>query len=67
MLRYKFSKTLYESNEREIKVVGTTNIIMYKCLICGHTEEWDDTWDDIKKEEVKKTTETHYNNHLVPN
>jgi hypothetical protein len=66
MLRYKFSKPLYETNEGEIKVLGTTDIIMYKCLICGHTKEWNDTWDDTKKAEVKEETETHYNNHLVP-
>jgi len=65
MLRYKFLKKIYESNGTEIKVLGTTDIIMYKCLICGHTEEWDDNWDNIKKEEVKMETENHYNNHLV--
>jgi hypothetical protein len=65
MLRYKFARPIYKSTDGKIEQIGTTDIIMYKCLICGHTKDWDDNWDDVKKTEVKEETEKHHNDHLV--
>ena len=36
-------------------------VIKYKCLICGYTHDWDDSWTDEKKAEV----DAHYNEHII--
>lgn len=43
-----------------------SDIIMYSCPICRYVKEWDDTWDDAKKEQVKLEAEAHYNYHIIP-
>ena len=40
-------------------------VILYSCPICRYIHEWNDEWDDIKKEEVKVEVETHYNYHII--
>jgi hypothetical protein len=42
-----------------------SDIIMYSCPICRYVKEWDDTWDDAKKEQVKLEAEAHYNYHII--
>ena len=40
-------------------------VILYSCPICRYIHEWNDEWDEIKKEEVKVEVETHYNYHII--
>ena len=38
--------------------------IQYKCLICGETREYDNTWSAAKKAEVQAEVNAHYNEHF---
>jgi len=71
MKRYKFSITNYKPVDIENPIESGFEsekkiVIMYKCLICGYTQDWDDTWDETKKAEVKATVNDHHNEHIIP-
>jgi ribosomal protein L44E len=67
MQRYRFLKTIYQTTkEGKIEEVGKKTIIKYKCLICGYEHEWDNAYDDEKKEEVQSEVDKHYNEHIIP-
>ena len=63
MQRYNFSINKTTHTESEIKT-EKKNVVMYKCLICGYTHDWDDTWTDEKKAEVQAETDAHHNYHI---
>ena len=67
MQRYKFPQIIYKPNNNgKIEKVGETTIINYKCLICGvFVREWDDTWDDVKKAQVKAEADEHHISHMI--
>lgn len=67
MKKYKFSTTtIYKTNEEGIiEDMGKKNVVMYKCLICGYMHEWENTWTDEKKAEVKLEVDTHHNDHII--
>jgi hypothetical protein len=64
MNRYRFTIEKWETptSSTSTKIV----VINYKCLICGTTFDWDDTWDAEKKEEVKIEVDKHHDKHIVP-
>jgi len=68
MQRYKFPQIIYKTDDNgKIEKIGETSIINYKCLICrDFVKEWDDTWDDVKKAEIKAEADAHHNGHIVP-
>ena len=67
MLRYKFCNDLYELTNEGHKIVEKKTIIMYKCLICHNfLREWDDTWNEEKKLEIKSEVNKHHNEHIIP-
>ena len=68
MKKYKFTNTIYRTNEDGlIEFVKNKNVIVYKCLICNaFTKEWDETFDDVKKAEVKAEVDKHHNDHIIP-
>jgi hypothetical protein len=73
MKKYNFPINVYEGTDNltiptgEQKYLGQRNIIMYKCLICNcFTQEWDDTWPDEKKAQVKAEVDAHHNYHIIP-
>ena len=68
MQRYKFLQIIYKPDDNgKIEKIGETTIINYKCLICrDFVKEWDDTWDDVKKAEIKAEADAHHNGHIVP-
>ena len=67
MQRYKFPQNIYKPNDNgKIEKIGEITIINYKCLICGDfVREWDDTWDDIKKAQVKAEADEHHISHMI--
>ena len=71
MKKYKFSTIVYRpldiNNPIERGYISEKkNQIMYKCIICGYTKEWDNTWTDEKKSEVKSEVDAHHNDHNIP-
>jgi hypothetical protein len=65
MLKYRFPNDVYELTSEGHKIVEKKTIILYKCLICQNfSREWDDTWTDEKKAEVKLEVDAHHNDHL---
>jgi hypothetical protein len=65
MEKYCFTEDIYNlSDPRNIKYLGKKKVIRYKCLICGYTHEYDDTWTDEKKAEVQLEVDTHHNDHI---
>ena len=69
MQKYNFPTEIYEltTNWADRKILGKKNVIMYKCLICNcFSKEWDETWSDEKKAEVKAVVDAHHNEHIVP-
>jgi len=48
------------------KHIGQKKVIKYKCLICGYEHDWDESWSDEKKAEVKVLVDAHHNEHIVP-
>jgi hypothetical protein len=71
MKKYKFSTTVYRPVDINKPIENgyiseIKNEIMYKCLICGYTHDWDDTWSDEKKAEVKSEVDIHHNEHNIP-
>jgi hypothetical protein len=47
------------------KYIGQKKVIKYKCLICGYEHDWDETWSDEKKVDVKAEVDAHHNEHIV--
>jgi hypothetical protein len=69
MKKYNFPVINYQETNicNERKCLGQKNVIMYKCLICNcFTQEWDDTWPDEKKAQVKAEVDAHHNYHIIP-
>jgi hypothetical protein len=64
MERYRFKQNFYKI-ENGAELVKTEESIKYKCLICGNTFDWDETWDEVKKSEVKEEVETHHKYHII--
>ena len=50
--------------KRKILSITAKNVIKYKCLICGYEHDYDDTWSDEKKEQIKTEVDTHHNEHI---
>ena len=48
------------------KYIGRKKVIKYKCLICGYEHDYDETWTDEKKAEVKAEVDAHHNDHIIP-
>ena len=65
MLRYKFCNDLYELTNEGHKLIEKRNMILYKCLICGYTHDFDETWSDTKKAEVQAEVDQHHNEHFI--
>ena len=66
MLKYRFPNDVYELTSEGHKLVEKKTIILYKCLICQNfSREWNDTWTDEKKAEVKVEVDTHHNDHII--
>jgi hypothetical protein len=69
MEKYYFFVNVFESEPtipRVNKYIGQKKVIKYKCLICGYEHDWDETWSDEKKAEVKTEVDAHHNEHIVP-
>ena len=64
MEKYRFTFEKLEYTDSGIIATKETRI-QYKCLICGETREYDDTWSDAKKAEVKAETEKHHAEHFM--
>jgi len=60
MDKYYFEEDVWQTPTTSIK--KTT--INYKCLICGYTHEYVETWTDEKKAEVKVEVDAHHNKHI---
>ena len=67
MQRYKFPQNIYKPNDNgKIEKIGEITVINYKCLICeDFVREWDDTWDDVKKTQVKAEADEHHISHMI--
>lgn len=66
MQKYKFPAIITEwTKEENIKIIETKIVIKYKCLICGYEHDYDDTWSDEKKAEVKAEADAHHNDHII--
>jgi len=70
MKRYKFSTSICKPKDINNPELGHTveekEIILYKCLICNSfVREWDETWNDEKKLELKTEVDAHHNYHIV--
>jgi len=66
MQRYRFCNDTYKLIDEETVIVEKKTEILYKCLICNNfTKEWDDTWSNEKKTEVKAEVDAHHNIHIV--
>ena len=50
----------------ETKTITLVKSIKYKCLICGYIHDWDDTWTDEKKAQIKSEVDKHHNEHIIP-
>ena len=66
MKRYAFFVDSVKWTDNKYEKVCRIKVIKYKCPICGYEHEWDNTWTDEKKAEVKEELETHYNEHIIP-
>ena len=67
MLKYRFPNDVYELTSEGHKLVEKKTIILYKCLICQNfSREWNDTWSDEKKAQVKLEVDIHHNEHIIP-
>jgi hypothetical protein len=69
MEKYYFFVNVFESDPLTTninKYIGQKKVIKYKCIICGYEHEWDDTWMDEKKAEVKAEVDKHHNEHIIP-
>lgn len=64
MEKYRFNFEKLEYTDSGIIATKETRI-QYKCLICGETREYDETWTDAKKAEVKAETEKHHAEHFM--
>lgn len=67
MEKYYFTEDVYELQDppKPNVYVGKKKVIKYKCLICGYTHDYDDTWTDEKKTQVKSEADAHHNDHIV--
>ena len=63
MVKYRFAFDKLEYTESGIIATKETRI-QCKCLICGETREYDNTWSDAKKAEVRAEVNAHYNEHF---
>ena len=61
MDKYVFTTTKYDMQKSTISIVKS---IQYRCLICGYGHEYDDTWTDEKKAEVKAEVDAHHAEHF---
>jgi len=71
MKRYNFyttiSKPLDVNNLELGKIIEEKKKILYKCLICdSFVREWDDSWSDEKKADIKLEVDKHHNDHIIP-
>ena len=69
MEKYYFFVNAFESDPLTPHIntyIGRKKVIKYKCPICEYTNDWDDSFDDEKKEQIKLEVETHYNEHIIP-
>ena len=59
---------VFNTNEINWETKTTTLVrsIQYKCLICGYIHNWDDTWTDEKKSEIKLEIDKHHSDHIIP-
>ena len=66
MEKYCFLEDVYELEQppNPNKYIGKKKVIRYKCLICGYTHDYDDTWTDAKKAEVQAEMDAHHADHL---
>ena len=64
MEKYCFTTKVWDSTDLDNVTYTIKKTIRYKCLICGETRKYDETWSDAKKAEVKAETEKHYNEHF---
>lgn len=62
MDKYLFSTTKINMESNTTSIVKS---IRYKCLICGYQHDYDETWTDEKKAEVKLEVDTHHNDHII--
>lgn len=67
MKRYAFFTNSLRFNGTNYEIVERVKKINYKCPICDYMREWDETYDDEKKSQIKTEVEIHYNEHIVPN
>ena len=65
MERNRFSQNFYKLTNTGRELERTEVSIKYKCLICGYTHDYDDTWSEEKKTEVKVNVDTHHNDHII--
>jgi len=63
MEKYRFTFEKLEYTDSGIIATKETRI-QYKCLICGETREYDNTWSAAKKAEVQAEVNAHYNEHF---
>ena len=66
MLKYNFKIKRTELKDGDKTIVPEENVINYKCLICGYEHEYDETWTDEKKLEIKLEVDKHHNEHIIP-
>ena len=71
MKRYNFSTHIskpIDINNLELgENIEEKKLILYKCLICNSfVREWDETWTDEKKSDVKTEVDAHHNEHIIP-
>lgn len=66
MEKYFLFEVVFDLNDpSNPKYLGKKKVIKYKCLICGYVHEYDKTWTDEKKAEVKAEVDAHHNEHIV--
>ena len=65
MEKYCFTEDIYDIKSYEPKSIGKKKTIRYKCLICGETRKYDETWTDAKKAEVQAEVDTHHAEHFT--
>jgi hypothetical protein len=61
MDKYVFTTTKPDFKNNTPSIVKS---IQYRCLICGYGHEYDNTWTDEKKAEVKAKVDAHHNEHF---
>ena len=64
MEKYCFTENIYEFPPKN-DIIEQKKVIRYKCLICGETREYDETWTDAKKAEVQAEVDTHHAEHFI--